>query len=464
MSLFRGLEIGKRALLAHQMSLTTIGHNIANVNTPGYTRQRLTVQPADPLQSMFGPVGMGIDVKSIEHVRDLFLNGRWRAENQSLGQWEARSKALSQVEGLFNEPQDSSLGAILNDFWASWQDLANKPEATETRKTVIQQAHLLTNAFRQLHSQLSQLTQSIDSDIQNRVREINSLGSQIADINRQIGYVELGGEKANDLRDRRDLLVDKLSQFVNVNTREDSRGRLTVSIGGMGFVDAADFWPMEIRMVASGNYAKSEVLWQGTSFKLDFFNGEMKALIELRDETLPGHVDQLNILSRAIVEHVNAAHRSGYGYDGSTGINFFDPHLTDADKMALNTDIENDPGRIAASTSGEVGDGSNALAIADVLKTNRIMNNNTATIEQFYSSMVGSVGMQVMEADDQFENYSLLVRQIENSRQSVQGVSLDEEITNMLKFQHAYEAAARVITVMDQALETLIRGTGVVGR
>ncbi len=464
MSLFQGLEIGKRALLAHQLALRTAGHNVANVNTPGYTRQRVTIQPADPSQSLFGPVGMGVDVTNIEHIRDLFLNERWRDENQSLGQWEARARNFTQIENVFNEPQDSSLGAILNDFWAAWHDLANKPEAPETRKTVIQQAHTVTNAFHQLHSRLSRIRQSIDTDIRNKIKEINGLGDQLAGINRQIGHAELGGDRANDLRDRRDLLIDKLSQYVDVNTREDDLGRVRVSIGAMAFVDGTDCWALDSEIEGSGNVIRSNIIWKGSTFEPSFFNGEMKAMMEMRDEVVTDYLGKLNTLSKAIVENVNAAHRAGYGFDGSTGVDFFDPYMTDANEIMISLEVENDPSRIAASVSGEVGDGSNALTIADVLKVNRVLSNGTATIEEYYGSMIGSIGMQTMEADDQVENYTLLVQQLENSRQSVQGVSLDEEMANMIKFQHAYGAAARVITSMDEALETLISRTGIVGR
>ena len=464
MSLFQGLEIGKRALLAHQLSLNTTGHNIANVNTPGYTRQRVEVGAASPVESAYGPVGMGVDVTDVKHIRDLFLNGRWREENENLGQWQARSRSLTQIESFFNEPQDAGLGAMLNGFWASWHDLANKPEAPETRKAVIQQAHLVTNAFSQLHRQLSQLSQSVDVEIQNRLKEINNIGSEIADLNRQVAYVELGGENANDLRDKRDLLIDQLSQYVDVNTREDSLGRTTVYIGAMAFVDETSYWALEAEKVSSGNGVKSYIKWQGSTFEPTFFNGEMKAMIATRDELVPDYLNKLNTLSKAIVDNVNAAHRAGYGLDGVDGINFFDPFLTDADQIVINPEVENDPSRIAASTGGEVGDGSNALTIADILKVNRIMSNNMETIEQYYSSIVGSVGIHVQEASAQTENYTLLVQQIENSRQSVQGVSLDEEMANLVKYQHAYEAAARVITVMDEALSVLISGTGIVGR
>jgi len=463
MSLFQGLELGKRALMTHQLSLNTAGHNIANVNTPGYTRQRVITTPSAALESAYGPLGIGVDVSQIEHVRNQFLTNRWREENQNLGRWETKSTTLSQIESFFNEPQDSSLGAILNDFWAAWQDLSNKPEAPETRQAVIQQAELVTNAFHQVHSQLSQLQQSLDSDIKHRVDEINNLGREIADLNRQIAFIEVEGEPANDLRDKRDYLIDQLSQYVDVNTSYDDGGRMRVSIGAMGFVEGPDYWPLEDTVVAMENGTKTSIEWRNTDISIDFFNGEMKALFELRDEDVQGHIDQLNELSEAVVEHVNSTHRNGYGLDGtSTGVNFFDQFLTNADQITLNIEVVNDVNLIAAASGPDKpGDGSNALSVANVLKFERLMSNGSATIDEYYNTIVGSLGIQVKEANDQTENYTLLVQQLENSRQSVQGVSLDEEMTNMMKFQHAYDAAARVITFMDEALSTVISGMGI---
>jgi flagellar hook-associated protein 1 FlgK len=462
MSLFQGIETGKKALLAHQLALNTAGHNIANVNTPGYTRQRVLMSPSMPFDTVRGPVGAGVDVVSIEAVRDHFLTNRWRDENQNLGRWSAKARTLIQIESYLDEPSDSGLGEILNDFWAAWQDLASNPEAPETRGALIQQSHLLTNAFHQTHSQLSQLAQSLDVDIQSRLREINNLGAEIADLNRQIAFAELGTQKANDLRDRRNLLIDNLSQYVDMNTREDEVGRVNVYIGSMGFVHGSDFLPLEARIVGSSNATQTEIVWEKTDIQIGFFNGEMKALFELRDEIIPSHISDLNTLSETVAREINNQHSSGYALDGvTTGINFFDPFLTDADQITLNFEIENEPSLIAVSQSGAPGDGSNALAIADLLKVDRIMNNGTATVEEFYSSMVGTIGIQVREADDQTRNYTLLVEQIENMRQSVQGVSLDEEMANLIKFQHAYAAAARVITFMDEALGVVISGMGV---
>ncbi|MCK4302512.1 MAG: flagellar hook-associated protein FlgK, partial [candidate division Zixibacteria bacterium] len=209
---------------------------------------------------------------------------------------------------------------------------------------------------------------------------------------------------------------------------------------------------------------KHNLMWQGTKIPFNNLDGRLKGLVDSRDEIIPRHLEQLNALTRTLVEEVNTLHRSGYGLDGSTGTNFFDPQYTDATTIEVNSNIVSKPSMIAAAQVPDAeSDNRIALAIA-ALQDAKLMNDNATTINGFYSSLVGSLGVETREAQSFTESYEMLVAQIDNARQSVQGVSLDEEMTNMIKSQHAYDAAARVITAMDQALDTVIFKMGVIGR
>jgi len=469
MSLFQGLEIGKKALMAHQASMNTASHNIANVETEGFARQRTVLTSAVAVRTSYGVMGLGVDISSVERIRDEFACKRWREENQGLGKWSSRYTKLEQIESYFNEPEETSLGAVLDEFWAAWEELASQPQAAENRTVLVEQTALMTNSFHQLYNQLTELRKAVNDEIETKVNEINNFGREIASINSRINQLELAGQSANDLRDQRDLLIDKLSNYVDVTVRENDRGNVTVYIDSMGFVDAGDYWQLDVEKASEDEIAAVSVKWKSTEIELDFDTGEMSSLFEMRDEILPDYIDKVNDLARTIVRKVNEQHLGGYGLEDSTGTaptgyNFFDPGGITAGTISLNTEIENDHNLIAASTSGEVGDGTNALAIADLLSTANIMDNNTTSIDEFYRQIIGTIGIQVMEAEDQQENYELLVQQLENAKQAVQGVSLDEEMANLVKFQHAYDAAARIITFIDEALETLINGTGVVGR
>jgi flagellar hook-associated protein 1 len=455
--LFSGLEIGKRALMAQQLAMNTASHNMANSTTPGYSRQRVSLVASYPADTPQGSVGTGVIAESVRHVRDLFLTEQYRGAHSNQTQWDSTHKTLSQIESFFNEPGDRGLGQLISDFWNAWENLATNPTA---RSTVVEKSKVLINAFKQYGTQLNDLRSSLDSEISNRVLQINQLGDQIAAINRQIVGAELGGEKANDLRDKRDLLVDDLSVLTQVRTIERPNGSLTVLLGSMALVDGAEALGITSKVQQSGNSTVTRAVWENTNFDIEFSGGELFALQQLRDKSLPEYQSGLDTLAKTIVDQVNAIHRVGVGATGTTGINFFSAYNATAMTMSLNTEIENDPNLIAASISGEPGDTRNAQAISE-LRASAILSDNSVTIGEFYAGLVGTLGIKTQEASNLKENYKLLATQLDNAKQSVQGVSIDEEMTNMMKYQRAYEASARIITYIDSALETLIGGMGV---
>jgi flagellar hook-associated protein 1 FlgK len=461
--LFDGLEIGKRALATHQLWLNTIGHNISNVNTPGYTRQRVAISTTFPLETPIGQMGTGVKADEIRSLRDLFLNQQYRQENKSLGQWTSLEKTLSQIEALFTEPNDDSLGDLLDDFWAGWSDLANNPESVAARTALKEQTNLLTTGFHRIYNHLNELRQSVDNDVVLTVQKVNELSDEIASINQQVARAELGGQNANDLRDRRDYLIDQLSEYVDVNVIEQKNNTATVMIGALTIVDGTSSFKLGTKKMGAGLMVSSDIVWAGTSKEIKNINGQLKGLVDTRDDVIPKYLDFLDNMAEALVTNVNALHQTGYGLNGSTGLNYFDSLNTSAADIQLSATIELDVNRIAASQGGEVGDNVNALAIAD-LKDTVLMMRGTASINEYYVSLIGTLGVETGKAENLKENYELLVEQLENARQSVQGVSLDEEMIQMIKFQHAYDAAARVITTMDEALGTIIQGMGVVGR
>ncbi|TFH65157.1 MAG: flagellar hook-associated protein FlgK [Candidatus Zixiibacteriota bacterium] len=455
--LFAALEIGKRALMAQQLAMNTASHNMANSTTPGYSRQRISLVASYPLNTPQGSVGTGVLADSVRQVRDLFLTQQYRGANSSQTQWETTHKTLSQIESFFNEPSGTGLAQSISDFWNAWENLATNPTA---RSSVVEKTKVLVNTLRQYATQLNDLQSSLDSEITNRMQQITQLGSQIAAINRQVVGAELAGEKANDLRDRRDLLVDNLSALTQVRTIERPNGSLTVLLGSMALVDGSDSLGITTKIEQSGNSTVTRAVWENTNFDIEFSGGELYALQQLRDKSLPAYQNGLDTLASTIVEQVNAIHRGGVGATGSTGINFFTQFNRTAMTISLNTEIENDSNLIAASLSGEPGDTRNAQAISE-LRSSAVLSDNSLTISEFYAGLVGTLGIKTQEASNLRENYNLLATQLDNAKQSVQGVSIDEEMTNMMKYQRAYEASARIVTYIDSALETIISGMGV---
>ncbi len=462
--LFQSLELGKRALLTHQMSMQTVGHNIANVNTAGYRRQRVTVTSTLPDVQTYGILGTGIKATDVRHMRDLFLGNQFRQNNKSLGQWAYSSKTFDQVEALFNEPGDATMGTLLNDFWGGWSELSTEPENASYREAVLEQSNLLVNGLHEMARQLTALQDSVDRDLVNLTTEVNRLAKEIGRLNRDIKRSELGGIQANDLRDYRDVLIDQLSGIIDVNTSKNDDGSMIVYIGAMALVDGDKVLAIDTEVINDKGTIKHELVWAGTSISFKNLNGQIKGLLESRDVIIPDYLEKLDQIAQTLVEEVNSLHRSGYGLDNSTGINFFDSRFTTAATIRISDVVLNDTDKIAAaSLQDSVGDNTIALALYG-LRNQLIMKGNSITMNDFYNSLVGTLGVETREAQSFTDNYELLGHQINNARQSVEGVSLDEEMANLVKFQHAYDAAARVITAVDQALDTVIHGMGIVGR
>ncbi len=462
--LMQGLEIGKRAMMTYQASMQTIGHNIANVDTPGFSRQRVLISTSMPESSVYGTIGSGVKVDGIVGIRDSFLITQYRQAQESLGNWSYQEKTLSQIESVFNEPQDNSLNDMLSEFWNAWSQLSTDSDDASNRNALLSSTEQLINGFHQLSDSLTDLRDATDRDLTNLTSEINRMTNEIAQLNQQIKTQELGGEEASDLRDARGLLIDELSAIIDVNVREDADGAVAVSMGSMILVDGSASMNIEAKAENKDGQLTHRLVWQGTEVSLKNTNGELAGLMKSRDEIIPDYLEQLDELASAIVTEINNLHQSGYGLDGSTNVAFFDPNYTDAAGIRLNQEVANNINRIACSESSDpdVRDGNIALAISG-LRDSALMDNGTTTFNEFYNSVVGSLGVQSKEASSFANNYELLSNQIDNQRQSVQGVSLDEEMANLVKVQNAYEAAARVITVMDESLDLVINAMGRVG-
>lgn len=472
-STFDGIHIALSALRAQQRALEVAAHNVANANTPGFSRQRPLLEPVRPaLAPVPGAswgvyLGRGVQLAEVRRVRDLFLDAQVRADLQLLGRWEVRRDALAKVEAIFNEPSDAGLRTVLDEFWASWQELANNPESLAARALVRQKGQALADVFRHLYRQLWDLQADLDRSIAIKVDELNNLARQVASLNEQIALAAANRQVPNDLLDRRDLLVEQMARLAEVQVQLDHQGVATVAVAGMVLVDRFRVARMEVRPNPSSPN-QSRVVWADTGLDVDPGGGELQGYLEARDQIVPGLMADLDRLAVALRDEVNRIHREGYGLllpgepvpPEPPQYNFFDPSATAAN-MGLAYEVVQDVRKIAASKSGAPGDGENALRIA-ALQREKVV--EQGTVDDFFRSVVGAVGVMAREAVRLSENQSTLLQQIEHQRQSVMGVSLDEEVTNLIRYQHAYAAAARVITTLDEMLRSLIQDTGLVGR
>lgn len=479
-SAFFGLEIAKRSLFTHQHSLNVTGHNIANANTEGYSRQRGIHAATYPQFSyslnrptFAGITGTGVEMQEIRRMRDQFIDRDFRNENQIFGEWETKRDILQKIEYIFNEPSDSGIRSVLDEFWNSFQELSKNPENPTVRAVVHQRGIALAETINHTYTQFKELQMQVNEAIDVKVKEINSLSLQIADLNDQILKTEATGDNANDLRDRRDLLVDQLSKIVKLYVDEDNNGMYTISVTGAALVTGKYYNPIEFDVTD----ITSVITFTDLGYNLVTDGGELKGLLEMRDNALPYYMDGLKKLAENLAKEINDIHRSGCGLGDPTS----DPHLTDEEFFIYEPDgsggerlLAVNPvlavlERIAAAKMPDPpappppGDGSNALEIAQ-LRYSKFSALSNATFDDYTKSLISALGVDTQEAIRMTDNQELLLTQIENRRESVSGVSLDEEMSNMIKFQHGYNSAARMVTAIDEMLEVVVNKMGIVGR
>ncbi len=451
------LTIGRNALMAQQKAIDITGNNIANVNTAGYSRQRLNLVQNSPVRMNGITMSTGVKAEQrIQRFYDQFVNAQLNTENESLGRWEARKNALENVEVLFDETSGYGLSAAMADYWEAWQDLSNNPSGYAERVGVVNAGAYLSSAFTGLRSGLVNLQQDIDNRVDGVVAEANQIASQIADLNVKIIEVEVTGHNANDYRDQRDALTNQLSKLIDIESFEDEAGALTVMVGGgRSLVEKGNAWTLS----TADNGGVQDVFWQDSSGGLTNItdridSGELKGWIESRDSIINEYISQLDQLAAGIISEVNSLHGAGYGLDGSQNLFFTG---SDASDMAVNGALVGNANLVAAATDVAAlpGDNSAAIAIAS-LQSGLTMAGGTSTFDSYYNSLISKVGSDVQAADISYGHQSSMIGLLEQRRQEVSGVSLDEEMINLIKFQHAYSAAAKLITTTDEMLQTLL--------
>jgi flagellar hook-associated protein 1 len=452
------LDVGRTALATQQKAIAVTGNNIANVNTPGYSRQRVNMEQSEPLLAGGGQVGRGVQAnRQIERIYDQFLESQLAAEKQNYGRWEAQKDGLAKVELIFDEASGYGINNALSMFWSSWQDLANNPTGHVERTTLVANSQFLSDTFNRMAEDLDQLQTETDTAVQSLVDEINPITEQIAELNWKIATIEGTGSTANQYRDERDLLLKDLSEKIDIDYFENSEGFVHVMVGeGKPLVDVGNAWQLETR--TNTTTGMQDVYWVDSAgnaqdITSEIEGGNLKGHLEVRDNYIPGYLTRLDDLADEIITQVNLLHAPGYGADGvSTGYDFFSG--SDARTIAVSTDIANDSGLIAAAQDiNSIGDARNAAAIA-ALQDAATMSGNS--FQSYYASLVSDVGSHAQESNVYYDYQSSMLTQMESYREEVSGVSLDEEMVNLVKFQNAYNAAAKMVSTVDELLDTLM--------
>jgi flagellar hook-associated protein 1 len=503
-TIFSTLNTANTALQANQLVIETIGHNVANGSTPGYSVQTANLQAMPPytVPSMMryvgaGQLGTGVRVTTIGRGRDALLDGQFRYENQYAGQYTAQNTGYTQLQGILTEPSTSGLSAHMSAFWNSWQALADDPTNMGARSQVQQTGVALASTLNSDAQQLTQAQQTADGYVATTVTSINNLATQIANLNGQISAVVASQQQPNDLLDQRDNMLDQLSNLVPITYSTQTNGTVTVNLAtqvpGSTLLQVAR--PSEAPLVSgvTTNLLVSSPMGVPTYADTQPYidpaviptltapvGGQLGAYINLRDKVIGGTtglISQLNNITQAIVQDVNTQHALGYDLNGNTNMPFFNvappaaaltaPWSTVATVTAANITV--DPAIVAnpqviaaANASGAVGEGSNAQALSNLRTQVGAAATPLAgfTIQQGYENTItqlGSVAQQVAAND---HAQGVVMSSLTSQRQSVGGVNLDEQMTNLIVFQHSYSAAARVVTTVDSMLDTIINHMG----
>ncbi|PKL25154.1 MAG: flagellar hook-associated protein FlgK [Spirochaetae bacterium HGW-Spirochaetae-3] len=617
-STFAGIELGKRGLVAHNQGLQTIGHNLTNSATEGYSRQRVEFGTMEPLyvpqlnrEETAGQIGQGVVSVRIERMRDELLDQRIVAQTGGLGYWDARDKYMSLLEQVHNEPTEVSTRTQMDKFWDSWQELSLHPSELAPREAVVQRGRTLIDSIHEQYRRLSTTRDMVQEDIEISASQANDLSKQIAALNAEILKSEAMGDNPNDLYDRRDLLVEKLATIVPVTVDRRDPDEFMVHVDGHILVQGKIARGFSMSTGAeSGGYPR--VLWADTGDEAVVRGGSLGAMLEMRDVDIKEEIASLDTMTLTFTDLVNEVHRSAYGLNGKTGVDFFTElpsvnniagnydrngdgaydhsyvyrltggnaldaqeqiglsgvmrlsgprglvdveyrptdtvgdivrrvndsgadvtarltstgtlqlraktasdgqspdfvirHVEDsgeflsgysgllsatgeagaytwekADAVAdlrsgvdyavaplahpsgwieVSTAVTRDLTNVAAGFGSngrpaEAGDGSAAIAIAK-LRTAPVMVGSQKTFDDYFADAVASVGLKGERAGRMSETQSRIVKNLTDTRQSISGVNMDEELSNMIKFQHGYAAAARFISTMDTMLDTII--------
>ena len=619
---FAGIEIGKRSLMAHSTQIQTAGHNISNADTEGYSRQRVIVKSFEPIyrpdleRAMVpGQIGQGCDVESINRIKDELLESRIVDQKNVESYWETRDKYYSMIESVYNEPNDVSVRTNMDKFWQGWQELSTYPESDAARLAVVVRGQTLTNSIQQQYKSLRGIGDQINGDIEAVVKQVNDLSRQIASVNGEIVRSKGLGDNPNDLMDRRDLLVEKLSSLINVTVTQKDPDEFMVHTDGQIIVQGSLARQIEtVGQLDNNGYGK--LMWSDTKLDAEFHGGTLGALVELRDKDIRTEIQSLNTMALNFADLVNDVHRNAIGKNNTTGLDFFVQHdfvenvngnydrngdgvedtsyifrmtgtntlkmqeqiglsgtmtingasgnidvayfstdtvedvinrindsngevkayldrnsclvlkatsskgmenpdfvirhvedsgmfltgysgilqgsgadnaydfnranavdvlagaqfavspvLNPSAYIEVNGLIQNDVSSVAAAFKNSQGfaepsDGRAAVEMAAIRNT-KIMIGSQRTFDDYFADTITNVGLKGEQAQNQLATQNKIMGDLRDLRDSISGVNIDEELADIIKFQHGYNVAAKFISVQDELLDTLINRLGV---
>jgi flagellar hook-associated protein 1 FlgK len=454
-------DISVRTMATYQRALDVTSQNVSNAGNEEYTRQKVVFGTEETQAG----IGMGVKIQDVVRVKNDLIDKQIYQYQSTYSDANKRSELLQQVETILAEPGDYGLSNYFNQFFNSWSQLATNPTSIQYRTQIIQNAQRLSERFKDVYDSISSLQHLLKNETVSKVDQMNSYLKEIYDLNRKIYDNEAVGIKASELMDRRDLLLNELSKLANITISNNEYGTVTVSVGGVLAADRNVYTEFTVKL-DGGKLKVVPKADENSTVVLN--NGELFALTELYSKQIPKYKSDLENLANVFIDKVNELHRQGYTLvqsgSSSTDIPFFGTlsggSVVDAfvdGKININPAILNNPKNIAASgVADNDGNSDYAVNIAALADT-KFSELGDQTILEAYSTILNNFGLEKVQSDNRIQTSEMVLQQLNLQKSSYSGVSIDEEMTNVIKYQRSYEAAARLIRAADEMLETIIQ-------
>lgn len=457
MSISSLLFTSRDALMSQQMAIDITGGNIANVNTPGYSQQRASLKSIGSVNVSGASAQIGVTVSRVERVYDSYLESQIVGQQQNMGYSDAMLQGLQNIEVMLDDTQGGGISDQLNQFWAAWENLSNTPGGKVERSALLSAAENLTSSLASYRQNLDAINTDMNRNISDAVSQINGKVNEIADLNTQILGTANGRGDENGLLDKRTQALKELGALVNVNSFEDANGVVNIYLAnGDPLLQGGMTQPLRAKVNAAGRMDVYSSGSPGEAANNALTKGKLGAYIELQTSIIPEYKSDIDSFAKGLADRVNELHSTAFDAYKNTGTDFFTiPNLNNiAGTIRVNSAIASDTNRIAVSATVS-GDGSVASKLAAV-QDELVMDNGTSTLNGFLATSVGRIGNQVASAKSYNDHQTIISNHLDTQREAVSGVSIDEEMIRLIKYQMGYNAAGKVISVVDELMETLM--------
>lgn len=463
------MDVGKRAMMNSQTGLQTVSHNIANKDTEGYSRQRIEQKAKEPIGHGNLRIGTGANVTNVTRTNNPFIEKQLEQERSQLGEASGKADTLMRVEQIYNEQQNKGLNKFMGEFFNAFRELSNSPESVAIRSMVKESGDFMAKDFKRVTEQLEAVQEEADFKVHVLVEQVNAITKEISELNDKVRNIEINGRTANDERDRRENLIKELGETINIKYAEGDNGSLTVTAGNNAILVSGG---TNVDLIVSkgpkdkhAGEGRARVFYKsvkhGTPIDVtqQLKGGAMGGVLDVRDRFVEEIKADMDEMAYSFAKNVNAIHMAGYDKEGNQGVAFFEPigdKVGAAAKLKVSDSIMNNPGRIAAGAVPNA-PGDNRIAnMISALQYDQTMGDGQSTYNDFYGNIVGRVGVTTARSNSEVESQKGIVDQLKNIRESISGVSIDEETTKMIEYQKSYDASARLIRTADEMMDTVL--------